>query len=169
MIMFNIEILDKAKELIETLKEQNKRITTAESCTGGLLSASITEIAGSSEVFDRGFITYSNKAKIDLLTVPTFYIDEYGAVSLETALAMAEGAILMSNSHISISVTGVAGPGGGTDNKPVGTVFIAVASNNGKTFGVKFNFDGDRNQIRQKATLCALNLALDYLQDQVQN
>ena len=122
--MFSPELITQAQLLNKTLLAKKMRLATAESCTGGLISALITEVPGSSAVFERGFVTYSNEAKIDLLTVPTFYIEEFGAVSMQTVIAMAEGALLMSRADISVAVTGCAGPDGGTPEKPVGTVFI---------------------------------------------
>jgi len=156
-------LIAKSAELINALKKNKMRLATAESCTGGLISSAITEIAGASSVFERGFITYSNQSKIDLLTVPTFYIDDYGAVSMEVALAMAEGALLMSRADISISVTGVAGPDGGTEDKPVGTVFIGCAKKNSDTTYKQFLFKGDRNSIRLQAAEAAITLALNAL------
>jgi nicotinamide-nucleotide amidase len=154
----------KSLELAELLRKKKMRIATAESCTGGLISMALTEIPGSSDIFERGFVTYSNEAKIDLLTVPTFFIEDFGAVSMEVAIAMAEGALLMSRADISISVTGCAGPGGGTMEKPIGTVFIGCAMKNRETIFKKYMFSGDRNSIRIQSAIEALELGCLALQ-----
>ena len=117
----------RAAELVSAADRAGLMLTTAESCTGGLVAAAITDVAGSSAVFDRGFVTYSNAAKSDLLGVPAETIEAHGAVSGETAAAMALGAIARSRADLSVSVTGIAGPGGGTPEKPVGLVHLAVA------------------------------------------
>lgn len=161
--MLPTELTTKANELLSALRKNKMRLATAESCTGGLIAAAITEIPGSSEVFERGFVTYSNAAKIDLLTVPTFYIEDYGAVSMEVAVAMAEGALLMSKADISISVTGTAGPDGGTEEKPVGTVFIGCAIRNRETIYKELSFKGDRNAIRLQSAISTLALAQQRL------
>ncbi len=137
------------------------RLVTAESCTGGLVAAAITEIAGSSDWFERGLVTYSNKAKMDLLDVPKKIISEYGAVSEETAHAMAEGALINSRGHISVSITGIAGPGGAVPGKPVGTVCFgwSIKKENGRieTRTETLHFQGDRSEVRQQSTRHALN------------
>lgn len=161
--MLPSQLIDKSNEAIRTLLKNKMRLATAESCTGGLISMAITEVPGASEVFERGFVTYSNESKIDLLTVPTFYIEDYGSVSMEVAVAMAEGALLMSKADISISVTGIAGPDGGTAEKPIGTVFIGCAVKNKETTFEQFAFSGDRNSIRLQAAEAALNLAIKRL------
>lgn len=152
-----------ASELFKSLKSKKMRLATAESCTGGLISTVITDIPGASSIFERGFVTYSNESKIELLTVPTFYIEDFGAVSMEVAVAMAEGALLMSKADISVSVTGVAGPDGGTEEKPVGTVFIGCAVKNSETVFEKFCFSGSREKIRLQSTEAAMRLALRCL------
>lgn len=114
-----------AAEVIERAKARGVLITTAESCTGGLIAAALTDIAGSSAAFDRGFVTYSNAAKTDMLGVPPELIEAHGAVSREAAAAMATGALERSQATLSVAVTGIAGPGGGTATKPVGLVYIA--------------------------------------------
>jgi nicotinamide-nucleotide amidase len=123
--MFAASDLDHARNLVALLVQRKLMICAAESCTGGLVAALITEIPGSSAVFERGFVTYSNAAKCDLLGVPATLIGRYGAVSGEVAVAMASGALRASTADIALSVTGVAGPGGGTATKPVGLVHIA--------------------------------------------
>jgi nicotinamide-nucleotide amidase len=116
-----------ARQLVDRCKGGGLRITTAESCTGGLVAAAITEISGASEVFDRGYVTYSNLAKTELLGVPATTIEQHGAVSEEVAVAMAEGALERSRSDLAVAVTGIAGPDGGTAEKPVGLVHIVAA------------------------------------------
>ena len=141
-----------------------RRISVAESCTGGLVSAALTEIPGSSDVFDAGFVTYSNQAKTALLGVATDVIDTFGAVSLATAWAMAHGAVAKSGSDVAVAITGIAGPTGGSDRKPVGTVVFALAKagddpedaiTDQREYG-----DLGRAGIRLQAALCALELLL---------
>lgn len=158
--MFAKKITDKSLKLLNTLKEKKYKICTAESCTAGLISAALTDIPGASDAFERGYSTYSNESKIELLTVPTFYIEDYGSVSMETAIAMAEGALLMSKANLSIAVTGVAGPDGGTEDKPVGTVYIATAYNNEETLYERHLFSGSRQDIRMQTVEAALDMAL---------
>lgn len=127
MSTFPEPLLDRATRLLDAARTQGLKIAAAESCTGGLVAALLTEIAGSSDVFERGFVTYSNEAKHELLGVPVSLITKHGAVSEEVARAMAEGAIRVSRADIAVSITGIAGPGGGTLLKPVGTVHFACA------------------------------------------
>lgn len=121
------ELVEQARQLLDVLRERKLMLATAESCTGGLISACLTEVPGSSDVLERGFVTYSNDAKIQMLGVPAEFIDRFGAVSEQVACAMAEGALTHSRADIAVSVTGVAGPGGGSAEKPVGLVCFAVA------------------------------------------
>ena len=130
-------------------------MSLAESCTGGLVCAALTELAGSSEWFERGYITYSNQAKTDCLGVPAGLIEAHGAVSEQVAKAMAEGARMNSGSNAAISITGVAGPSGGSPEKPVGTVCFGWATEN-QTLTKTKHFDGDRQMVRQQATEFAL-------------
>lgn len=151
------------KSLVSTLSVRlifkRLKLVTVESCTGGLIGKIITDTTGSSDWYEGGFITYSNQAKIRLVQVPEALIDKYGAVSLEVAEAMATGASKHFPDCVSVSVTGIAGPAGGTDEKPVGTVCIACHfSSELKTR--KFNFDGNRQQIREQTVLQALKLLL---------
>ena len=125
--MFPEPRIAQAKELLDACRQSGLHIATAESCTGGLIAALLTEIAGSSGVFERGFVTYSNAAKTEMLGVPAAMIEAHGAVSEPVARAMAEGALAHSAADIAIAVTGVAGPGGGSPEKPVGLVHLAVA------------------------------------------
>jgi nicotinamide-nucleotide amidase len=125
--MFSADLRSEAAALLDAARVKRLKLATAESCTGGLIAALLTEIPGSSDVFDRGFVTYSNDAKTQMLGVPTGLLQAFGAVSAPVARAMAEGALRESNARISVSVTGVAGPGGGTIAKPVGLVHLASA------------------------------------------
>lgn len=147
-------------DLFEILRTKSLTITTAESCTGGLVAAAITDIPGASAVFDRGVVTYSNEAKQELLGVPTDIIQDYGAVSPQCAAAMAEGALKNSHADIAISVTGIAGPDGSTAEKPVGLVYIGIATKKG-TNVTQHNFEGARNDVRSSTVTKALNLLTD--------
>jgi len=129
---------------------------TAESCTGGLVAGAITDVAGSSNWFDRGFVTYSNAAKQAMLDVPASLIDEHGAVSEPVARAMAEGAIAHSDADVAVAITGIAGPGGGTPRKPVGLVCFAFALRSGTVESSSRRFDGDRAAVREAAVAFAL-------------
>jgi nicotinamide-nucleotide amidase len=150
-------LLPLAAEIITTARQHGLKIATAESCTGGLVAAVLTEIAGSSAVVDRGFVTYSNTAKSDLLDVPAGLIAERGAVSEEVARAMAEGALARSAADIVVAVTGIAGPGGGTPDKPVGLVHFAGAKRGGPMRHVIRLFrDSGRSSIRLAAVREAL-------------
>ena len=146
---------DLTKTLAEILLSRNWTVSLAESCTGGLVSATLTELAGSSEWFERGYITYSNEAKTECLDVPAQFIESHGAVSEPVAKAMAEGARINSGSDVAISITGIAGPSGGTAEKPVGTVCFGWATEN-QTLTKTMHFDGDRQAVRQQATEFAL-------------
>lgn len=154
------------EDLIETVSEtlisKEMMLVTAESCTGGLIAKLITDRPGSSSVLERGFVTYSNEAKIELLGVSPETISTYGAVSNQTALEMAQGALKKSRADISISVTGIAGPGGGTDDKPVGLVFIGIAD---KDHSGSFEgcFDGSREDIREQTAIEALSIILNHI------
>ena len=142
---------DLTKTLAAILLSRNWMVSLAESCTGGLVSATLTELAGSSEWFERGYITYSNEAKTECLEVPARLIESHGAVSELVAKAMAEGARINSGSDVAISITGIAGPSGGTAEKPVGTVCFGWATEN-QTLTKTMHFDGDRQAVRQQAT-----------------
>jgi len=140
-------------------------IATVESCTGGLIARALTETPGSSQWFDRGFVTYSNEAKIDMVGVSAQTLAAFGAVSEPTALEMAGGALARSRARMSLSVTGVAGPGGGSADKPVGTVCFGWAVADGRTRTTTRRFDGDRAGVRWQAALFALQGAWDMLSD----
>jgi nicotinamide-nucleotide amidase len=144
-----------AAELGSLLAGRRWRVTTCESCTGGLVAAAITAIPGSSGWFDEGYVTYANAAKTRLVGVPAVVIEREGAVSEATARAMAEGARRASGADVSVAVTGVAGPGGGTAAKPVGLVWIAWAGADG-TRAETMRFDGDRDAVRRAAVVAAL-------------
>jgi nicotinamide-nucleotide amidase len=146
----------------ERLLKHRQKVCTAESCTGGLIAKTFTDLAGSSDWFERGFVTYSNAAKNQMLAVPASLIEDYGAVSEAVATAMASGALRHSEADYSIAVTGVAGPGGGSDDKPVGTVWIAVASAE-QMVAKRYQFDGDRQAVRAATLHSALELLLDLV------
>ncbi len=146
-----------AGQIIEAACQKAIRITTAESCTGGMVAATLTDIAGASQVFERGFVTYSNQAKTDLLGVSPALLQEKGAVSKEVALAMATGAREKADADIAVSITGIAGPKGGSREKPVGLVHIAAASKEG-TLHKECHFSGTRLKIRQESVEAALAL-----------
>ena len=149
-----------SQKIVKLLSKKKLKISFAESCTGGLLSSSITSIAGSSKVFTLGLITYSNQAKIKVLKVPRKIITKYGAVSHETCLAMVKNINKIAKTNISLSITGVAGPKGGTELKPVGLVFIGIKKNN-KILIKKYLFKHKKRNLIQKATVNkALNLIL---------
>ncbi len=151
------------QKVIKECDKQKRILAVAESCTGGMLSSYITSISGSSNIFDRGFITYSNDAKIDSIDVKKKTIEKFGAVSKETAIEMAEGTIKNSLASLAISITGVAGPGGGTSINPVGTVYIAIIIDDEKDVK-KFNFlDKGREFIRKASVYEALQLLLNKL------
>ena len=147
------ETLEEA--VVLQLSKSNYTITTAESCTGGLISATIVNVAGSSEVFKQGYVTYSNKAKKNILDVKKSSLEKYGAVSEQVAKEMAKGALKAAKADVSVAVTGIAGPGGGSPDKPVGLVYIAVAIGNEVKVN-KFNFNGNRNKIRRLTVTNAL-------------
>jgi nicotinamide-nucleotide amidase len=144
--------------IVHRLAAMGRTISTAESCTGGLLASRLTDVPSSSKVFNRGFVTYSNESKIDLLAVNESILSEHGAVSEPVARAMAEGALLHAKSDFSIALTGVAGPDGGSAEKPVGTVFIAMAEASKPTHCQKFSFPVDRATFKQLATQAALDM-----------
>lgn len=152
-----------AKRVVEENIAAGRQVTVAESCTGGLVAAALTEIPGSSAVLDRGFVTYSNEAKMEMLGVSSDIIETFGAVSIACVWAMANGALQNSNADVAVAISGVAGPDGGTDKKPVGTVVFARAIRNstGEPEGeLKFFDGGSRAEVRLQATLCALELLL---------
>ena len=152
----------KTIDLLDACRRRGWTLATAESCTGGLIAATLTEVAGSSDVVDRGFVTYSNQAKTDMLRVRSALISRYGAVSEQVAKAMAEGAIGHSNADLAVSVTGIAGPGGATPDKPVGQVFIGIAIRDGEVTAERCMFNGDRRSVRRQTVERALDLLAEH-------
>ncbi len=156
--MFSPELIALATEVLARARAKGLTIATAESCTGGLIAGLLTEIAGSSDVFDRGFVTYSNTAKQELLGVPEKLLRTHGAVSAEVARAMAEGALTHSRADVAIAVTGIAGPGGGSAEKPVGLVHVAAARQ-GEVRSEERRFgDPGRDEVRLRTVEAALRL-----------
>lgn len=156
--MFPLDLLDAARQTIALCVKHRRKIVTAESCTGGLVAALLTEISGASEVFERGFVTYSDDSKTDLLGVLPETLADYGAVSAEVAEAMAEGALAYSLADIAVSITGIAGPSGATATKPVGLVFFALATRDGAMLHYRCDFKGDRGMVRLQSCAEALKL-----------
>ena len=158
------QLVDLAERVIIANRRAGRTIAVAESCTGGLVSAALTEIAGSSEVFEAGFITYSNDMKSELLKVSQDVIETFGAVSIATAWAMAQGALNKSHANVAVAITGIAGPGGGSEQKPVGTVVFARAERGASPDKIvaDMHYFGDtgRGGVRLQAALCALELLL---------
>lgn len=162
----NAEMLeDDVRPLARALVARAWRLATAESCTGGLIAAACTAVPGSSEWFDRAFITYSNDAKQDMLDVPAALLQIHGAVSEPVALAMAHGAIRHSRADVSVAVTGIAGPGGAVPGKPVGTVWLAIATRGGWQEAVRLNLPGDRTAVRHATVQEALRRLLPVAQE----
>lgn len=158
------ELYEKAKEVVEANRAAGRTVAVAESCTGGLVCAALTEIAGASEIFEAGYVTYSNASKIDDLGVSEEVVETFGAVSVATAWAMARGALSSTNADIAVAITGVAGPGGGTPSKPVGTVVFARAERGADPSQIvadqKLFEEKDRAGVRLQAALCALDLLM---------
>jgi nicotinamide-nucleotide amidase len=157
-------LVDKAREVVEANREAGRRVAVAESCTGGLVSAAITEIPGASEMFEAAFITYSNAAKIGQLKVSEELVETFGAVSVAVAWAMARGALLASEADVAVAITGIAGPGGGSASKPVGTVVFARAERDADPARIvadqKLFEEKERSEVRLQAALCALDLLM---------
>jgi nicotinamide-nucleotide amidase len=162
--MFPPALQEKAARLLDICRARGNRIATAESCTGGLVAGLLTELPGSSDVVERGFVTYSNEAKQECLGVSAALLQQYGAVSEPVARAMAEGALVHSRTDLAVSVTGVAGPGGGSAAKPVGLVHLGVSRAGGITLHREYRFgDIGRGEVRMKAVEAALALLLESL------
>lgn len=159
-MMFSEALQSQAARLLRECRKRGLMLATAESCTGGLIAALLTSVAGSSDVFERGFITYSNAAKQSQLGVKPSQLRSHGAVSPEIAGAMAEGALKNSRAQLAVSVTGIAGPGGGTKEKPVGLVCVAAAARGKKTVVEAHHFKGNREEVRLASVAAALALAL---------
>lgn len=160
-VTFPDATLGRAARLLETCRAAQLRVAAAESCTGGLIAACLTEVAGASAVFDRGYVVYSNEAKREVLGVPAGLLARFGAVSGEVARAMAAGALSRSRANLAVSVTGIAGPGGSTPGKPVGLVYHACAGRDGALSGRRAVYAGDRAAIR----LATVDAALDVLRE----
>lgn len=162
--MFSIEIETLARLLIDEARERQLRLVTAESCTGGLVAGAICAIPGASDVFERGFIVYNNRAKQELLGVPGEIIADLGAVSEPVSRMMAEGALENSHAHLAVAITGVAGPGGGTRMKPVGTVHIATARAN---HGLHHRQEFFQFETREEIQLAAVQAALEAMRERI--
>ena len=147
--------------LADALRQRGWMLAAAESCTGGLIAAACTSVSGSSDWFERGFVTYSNAAKTELLGVPAALIEAHGAVSREVAVAMAEGALAHSRADLAVAVTGIAGPTGGTPDKPVGTVWLATAVKGRAAEAARLQLHGDRAAVRRQTVEEALDRLLD--------
>lgn len=157
------DFLKLAMSIGEALQKKSWKLSVAESCTGGWLAQVVTSIAGSSQWFDCGFIVYSNESKIKLLQVQQKTLEQFGAVSEDAAKEMAQGALRNASAHISLAITGIAGPGGGTDEKPIGTVCFAIYLKNGTVITHTHHFSGNREQIRKQSVVYALQLLLTQL------
>ncbi len=160
----NEELQQLAAELGDKLRARGWMLATAESCTGGWVGQLLTALPGSSQWYERGFITYANAAKIEMLGVPTETLDQYGAVSEETASAMAAGALAHSHAQATLAISGIAGPGGGTPQKPVGLVCYGWALEDGTLMSSTCRLDGDREEIRSRAVAAALRGLIDLLE-----
>jgi nicotinamide-nucleotide amidase len=160
MGLYPADIEDKARAIVVAYRDLGWMIATAESCTGGLIAGALTEIAGSSAVVDRGFVTYTNQAKMDLIGVSAATIEGFGAVSRETALQMAHGALMRSDAEVAVAVTGIAGPGGGSAEKPVGLVHLALTTRSGLIDHRAMRY-GDIG--RDRVRLATVRTALDML------
>jgi len=163
LAVFDAWTVELATSVLALCRARGWRLATAESCTGGLVAAALTAIAGASDVVDRSFVTYSNQAKMELLGVPEATLTAVGAVSAETTLAMAAGAVSRARVDLAVSVTGIAGPGGGSADKPVGLVYLGIATT-GSCRGERHVFSGDRDGIRHAAMLRALEMLREAAQ-----
>ncbi len=159
--MTRLDFQDRSAALLVAYRDKGLKLATAESCTGGLVAANLTAIAGSSDVVERGFVTYSNEAKMELLGVSKTTLETHGAVSAETARAMAEGALAHSHADVAVSVTGIAGPGGATETKPVGLVHLGLARRGGPVRDEGHVFPGDRTAVREASVDRALALLME--------
>jgi nicotinamide-nucleotide amidase len=165
--MADQELIEAAQALLDLCRRQKVKIATAESCTGGLLAATLTEIPGSSDVVDRGFVTYSNEAKQEMLGVSATTLDSFGAVSRETAEAMATSTLAQAPVDLSASITGIAGPGGGSPSKPVGLVYFAAAARAGQLLHQERRFgDIGRAQVRRASVLQAIAMLRELAEQQ---
>jgi nicotinamide-nucleotide amidase len=165
--MLDEELGDRATKLLDLCKGKNLTVATAESCTGGLLAAALTNIAGSSAVIDRGFVTYTNEAKQQMLGVPPITIERHGAVSRETAEAMAAGVLAHAQVDLAVSVTGIAGPTGATAGKPIGLVYFGAAARNGRAIHRERRFgDIGRTEVRRKSVLEAIAMLTELAEQE---
>lgn len=157
-------LIAEAEALLAAYRAAKLRLVTAESCTGGLVAACLTAIPGSSDVVERGFVTYSNEAKIELIGVPAEQIDKHGAVSAQVARAMAEGALAHSRADVAVAVTGIAGPGGETPGKPVGLVYLCCVRKGAEPVVERHQFHGDRHEVRLASVETAFTLLRQQLE-----
>ncbi|WP_372006697.1 CinA family protein [Tistrella mobilis] len=158
-------LIETAELVLSRARDRGLKIATVESCTGGLVAGTLTAVAGSSDVVDRGFVTYSNQAKTEMVGVPAALIEAEGAVSRPVAEAMATGGIARSLADLAVSITGIAGPGGATPTKPVGLVYLACARRGGTVIHRRHVFPGDRQAVRAQSVAAALDMLLDALAD----
>lgn len=162
MSLFPADIEDQARQIVADFAARGKMVATAESCTGGLIAGALTEISGSSAVVDRGFVTYTNQAKVDMLGVADATLATHGAVSRETALQMVHGALYRSQASVAVAVTGIAGPGGGSAEKPVGLVHLAAKSRSGKILHREMRYgDIGRTEVRLATVRTALAMLIE--------
>ena len=165
--MFDLVVLEAAERLLEVCKRKKLTVTTAESCTGGLVAGAISAISGSSEVLDRGYVTYSNRAKEEMLGVTPTTLEAYGAVSRQCAEQMAKGAVRHAQVDLAVSITGIAGPAGGTPEKPVGLVHFAAASRSGRLIAYEGRYgDVGRTQVRRLSLLQALAMLSELAENE---
>ena len=164
--MFSPDIIALAQKVISAYTAEKCKIVTAESCTGGLIAGALTNIPGSSAVLERGFVTYSNDAKIEVLGVDFLALEQCGAVSAQVATQMVQGALEFSRADVAISVTGIAGPDGGSAEKPVGLVYFGLATRDGVAMHYRCEFSGNRNDVRTQSVIEALKLLLTISGDE---
>ena len=164
-MLFSVILNQLSERVILACNQKNLRLATAESCTGGLISGCLTAVSGASKILYCGYVTYTNELKTKLLGVPANILTEHGAVSEIVSKSMAIGAIKSSNADISVSVTGIAGPGGGTTEKPVGLVHVSVAHKNFETLHERHLFEGDRDSIRSQTIKAALELLIKQVEN----
>lgn len=164
--MWPAELEEKARAIIAEFTGRGLKVATAESCTGGLIAGALTEIAGSSSVFDRGFVTYSNEAKVEIVGVAAATLLAHGAVSRETAVEMAKGALMHSRADLAVAITGIAGPSGGSAEKPVGLVHLAAATRTGRLLHREMRYgDIGRDAVRLATVITALDLLREIAQE----
>lgn len=157
---FPDELNEKARKLVELCRTRKVRLSTIESCTGGLLGGCLTDIPGASDIFDRGFVTYSNEAKHEEVSVSINSLEQFGAVSAEVAREMCAGALTRDGIGAAASITGIAGPGGATEGKPVGLVYIGIATSRQSPVAHRYVFSGDRQEVRAAAVAEAIDLLI---------